>query len=236
MNCMKNPMYPELPHPTLHPANTGLNFHFDKNGISEEVLRNYLSRAQNCNAFNENFATVDEDLKMIFTIGVKMISRAFTPWIMDGAEFKLHDRMKDYISRVHEADPDIIFENCIFETVFRSVAEIPIPAHVFRAFGLEPEDRCFSYEAMVFPDGRFKGLWGPNGSVPDLSQLETQMWVYYRGCLFIDLGFECIHFGQIMLMAKDDVGFLIFDRVIKMIREYARDHARRGWVLVNAHM
>ena len=233
---MHNAMYPELAAPSEHPANIGLNFHFDENGISEEVLRNYLSRAQNCNIFCENCAHLEEDIKMLFTTGAKMWSRAYTPWIMNAAEFKLHPIMKETIEKVHSVDPDIVFENCIFESLFPSVEEIPIPAYVFEAFGQKPEQRNFSLSAMIFPDGRFANLWGPNTGVPDITQLETQMWFYYRGCLFVDLGFESIHFGQIMLMAKDDVGFVIFDRIIKMIRDYARDHARRGWVLFNAHM
>ena len=31
---MQNAMYPELAAPSEHPANIGLNFHFDENGIS----------------------------------------------------------------------------------------------------------------------------------------------------------------------------------------------------------
>ncbi len=230
-----NPMFPDLPDCDKHPATVGMDFHFDQNGISEEVLRNYLSRAQNCNVFNDPEIT-EEDLRMLFTTGAKMWSRAYTPWKMTGAEYKNFDWMRETMAAVHEADPDIVFENCIFETAYRSVEEIAIPPETFRAFGLEPEERNFSYEAMCFPDGRFLGWWGPDTSVPDITQLETQLWFYHRACLFIDLGFECIHFGQMMLVCKDDVGFVIFDRIIRMIRDYARDHARRGWILVNAHI
>lgn len=233
---MNNPMFPHLEAPSEHPANIGLNFYFDKNGISEEVLRNYLSRAQNCNVFNDGLGNMEKDIEMLFTTGAKMWSRSYTPWLPGKYEFSLHPIMRETISRVHEIDPDIIFENCIFETTVPSMGDFAIPAHVFRAFGLEPEERNFRPEDMCFPDGRFKDQWGPNTGVPDITQLETQLWFYFRGCMFADLGFECIHFGQIMLMTKDDVGFVIFDRIVRMIRDYARDHARRGWMLFNAHI
>lgn len=228
--------YPRYSSGREHRANQGLDFSFDQNGIREEVLRNYLSRAQNCNVFQNDFAYAEEDLAMLYATGAKMVSRADTPWWMGGFEYEKYPRIREYLRRAHEYDPDLLFENCIFECVYPEVGEISVPPETFRAFGLPVEDRCFSYEAMLFPDGRFVNQWDGRGSVPDLTRLETQLWIYYRACLYIDLGFESIHFGQIMLMGKSDVGFVLFDRLIRMIREYARDHARRGWVLVNAHM
>lgn len=234
-----NPIFPQYPAYDEHPANKGLDFYFDKNGISEKVLHNYLSRAQNCAFLNVCMAGHDqvmENIRMIFNTGAKMVSRALTPWVMHGGDCKLYEKCKYYIDLVHSADPEIIFESCIFETVFTSVEQIKIPPETFKAFGLPVEDRCFSYKAMLFPDGRFIDFWGPGGSIPDMTRLETQMWFYYRACLYIDYGFECLHFGQMMLVAKTDINFRIFAKIIKMIREYARDHARRGWILVNAHI
>lgn len=228
-------MLAELPPASEHPANRGMNFYFDKNGISEAVLRNYLSRAQNCNVLNEP-DYIEAGMRMVLYTGAKMISRAQTPWVMNGAEYDRDEEIRRVIELIHAYDPDIIFENCIFEAMWPSVGEIPIPAETFRAFGLRPEERNFSYEAMQFPDGHFLGHWGGVSCVPDFTRIETQMWFYHRACRFIDLGYECIHFGQMMLVCKSDVDFSAFARVIRMIRDYARDHARRGWVLVNAHL
>ena len=229
-----NPIFPDLPDYDKHPANIGMDFHFDENGISEKVLRNYLSRAQNCNCFLGDLDHTMDDLYMIFKTGAKMVSRATTPWLMGGFEYENYDEIARLIRLAHTADPDLIFENCIFEIVWKSVGEIRIPPETFLAFGLEPEDRCFRYEDMIFEDGRYH--WGEDSAVPDLTRMETQLWFYFRACWFIDQGYESLHFGQMMLMCKSDVGFILFDRIIQMVRAYAKNHARRGWVLINAHM
>ena len=88
-----NPIFPDLPDYDKHPANIGMDFHFDENGISEKVLRNYLSRAQNCNCFLGDLDHTMDDLYMIFKTGAKMVSRATTPWLMGGFEYENYDEI-----------------------------------------------------------------------------------------------------------------------------------------------
>ena len=43
----------------------------------------------------------------------------------------------------------------------RRFEQLAIPPEVFRAFGLPPEERCFRYEDMLFPDGTYVDHWEP---------------------------------------------------------------------------
>ncbi|MHC1694808.1 MAG: hypothetical protein AB9835_05990 [Eubacteriales bacterium] len=218
-----------------HPANTGLDYSFE-GAISQEVLRRYLSRAIN----HFYFESLDRDVlalnkRFILNTGAKFVGRACTMWSMGGGDEGLIAGYGRALGDIHSADPDIIFEACIFETTFKSITQIPIPAVVFEAFGLKSEARCFDYDAMVFEDGLFLNHWGEEASVPDMTRLETQLWFFYRAMLFIDAGFECLHMGQVHLIGAHDAGFECWTKVMNMIRRYAREKARRRFVLINAH-
>jgi Outer membrane receptor for ferric coprogen and ferric-rhodotorulic acid len=218
-----------------HPANTGISYTFD-GSMSEEVLDNYLSRAINHFYFESTDpALLEENKRFILNTGAKFIGRASTMWGMYSSDESVIDEYAKAIADVHNSDPDIIFEACIFETTFTSINDIPIPAWVFEAFGQKPETRNFSYDAMLFPEGDYLDMWGEGGSVPDMRQTETQMWFYYRAALFIDAGFESIHMGQVHLIGARDTDFACWTKVCNMIREYASTHARRHFVLLNAH-
>src|SRR3546814_6225332 len=66
------------------------------------------------------------------------------------------------------------------------------------------EDRNFSDEQMLNPDGVLVNHWGVGASVPDISQLETRMFFYYMACRYMEAGIEALHFGQAELMAMTD--------------------------------
>lgn len=218
----------------LHPANVGLSFSFSDT-ISEKTLHNYLSRAINHNYFEHT----DEDFlrqnkRFILNVGAKYIGHASYIWQPGGADESAIREHAKAIGDLHAADSDVIFEACIPETVFVSVGEIPIPEWVWRAFGLAPEQRSFNYHAMLFPEGDFVNHWGDGGSVPDIRQLETQLWYYYRAVTFIDAGFEALNFGQIELVGKRDNRCQCLTRVLNLIREHAAKNARRRFVLISA--
>lgn len=222
-----------------HPANKGRSFEFN-GAISEEVLRNYLARSivfsfLECDFSKEYPNFVEDCIQTIIYTGAKYISRAGCAWIPNGKEPAKYPHFKDIISRVHALDPDVIFEACIFETAYPCFGEFEIPAYVFEAFGLPYEKRGFRYEDMLFPDGRYIDHWEKDGSVPDMTRLETQLFFYFRGCLYIDMGFEALHYGQVLLIGETDKDYECWIKVMNMIREYAKQHARRGFVLLNAH-
>ena len=81
---------------------------------------------------------------------------------------------KKLVERVHAADPEVIFQGCLFEQVSADINNLKIPAWVFTDFGLPVEDRTFSRAAIIKREGRpDKG--GGRGGVPIINNLETQL-------------------------------------------------------------
>ena len=111
-----------------------------------------------------------------------------------------------FVERIHEMDPDIILQGAIFEIITRDVNKVSIPASVFEEFGLEPEERNFRYEDMIYPFGHRVDHWYKDASAPDMSRIETRMWFVYVGKRWIDMGLEAIHFGQVEIMDDRDRG------------------------------
>lgn len=212
------------------------NYEFN-GSVSEEVLINYLSRAVTVSVEGQ---TLDMDKtpyikKFILNTGAKYIARAATCWNPGISDYDTYPAQKAFIDDVHESDPDVVFEACVFECVSSQVNDIPIPAWVFEAFGEEPEERNFSFDKMCFGGKQFLNQWGEGTSVPDITKLETRMFLYYRACGYIDTGFEAIHMGQVHLIGSRDSKWKRWTELLTMIRSYAKENARRGFVFINAH-
>jgi len=203
--------------------------------VSLEVLNNYLNRAITyCQILkgDESFADIKND---ILGVGAKYVQRAACNWPPLNWEHSIAYDTKNRLAEIHKTDPYIIFEACIFEIVTKSVEKISIPAYVFEEFGLKAEERTFDYEKMLFPDGYGVNKWGADSSIPDITRVETQMFFYYRGCFFIDQGFEALHLGQTNLIGHSDTNNVCWERVIGKIRAYAKINARRHYVIINGH-
>ena len=171
--------------------------------------------------------TLEDDIRVIQKCGIKFLGRASGIWKAEMPDDVHFARSRAAADRIHAADPEVILQACIFEAIYREDLEsVKIPAFVFKAFGLPYEDRCFDFDACSFPD-----WW----NCPDISKLETQMWFYYRGVNYIDCGYEAFHMGQIHLYTTNDRGYKAIGKVIGMLREYGRAHARRHKVLFDAH-
>src|SRR5690554_4096760 len=123
---------------------------YEFNGkISETVLRNYLSRAvthaELCThpGYMQDGPNtcIEDDLRMLKSIDAKFIGRSFYRWGMEGAfndpEFMAYARQ--IINRVHERDPEVIFQAAIFETVSTGVETVSVPDYVFKDYGLPVE-------------------------------------------------------------------------------------------------
>jgi hypothetical protein len=221
-----------------------LDYHFDGT-ISREVLENYLDRSVTMAYFlvtgkvegNREYLYREDDVRLIRNIGAKFIGRAIYRW---NGEDRLNDTnfwtdAKELIDRVHAFDPDVIFQGCLFETISRRVNSVKIPSWVFKEFGLPVEDRTFSYEAMLNQDGKLVNHWG-RSSVPDITRLETQLWFYYLAGSYINLGCEALHLGQVGLIGMADPDLKEWSRLLTRIRAYAKTHARRHLVLLDAHV
>ena len=171
--------------------------------------------------------TLDDDIRVILRAGIKFLGRASGIWKAEMPDEEHFARSREAAEKIHAADPEIILQACIFEAVYREdLASTKNPARVFEAFGLEPEDRCFSYDDCVLT---------PGGHMPDIAKTETQMWFYYRGISYIDCGYEAFHMGQIHLYTARDRGYRAIGRVLGMLRDYGRVHARRHKVIFDAH-
>ena len=208
-----------------------------KNSISLDVLNNYLDRATYYGFMSSSLDPVefDEGARYLLNIGAKYVLRAGGEWYASNGPTTFAEEAKEKLALVHSVDPDIIFEACIFETVTSSIDKIKIPAWVFEDFGLKPEDRNFKMTETIFKNGYGINQMGLNAHIPDITRIEHQMFVYYRATQYIDMGFEALHLGQVNLIGQNDPNDEAWTKVIGMIRKYAKKHARRGYVIINAH-
>lgn len=220
-------------------------YYFD-GSISRSVLEHYLDRSVTAGYFllkgpveNYEFPYREDDIRMVQNIGAKFIGRAVYVW---GGESALADtaftgHARRLAKRMHQFDPEMIFQGCLFEFVSPDVNRLPIPDWVFKAFGLKPQKRCFNSAAMVRRlDPKAEVRWGDQGGgVPMVNNLETQLWYYFLARTYIDLGCEALHLGQVELIGSDDPQKEAYAGLLQMIRDYARQHARRHYVLLDGH-
>lgn len=203
--------------------------------ISRQVLENYLSRSITMEGLLNGRGNLKDNIRMLKSIGAKYVGRALCLW---GAENDFTNniaRAREEVPQVLAADPDMILEACVFETVSPRVNQIAIPDRVFTAFGLPVEKRNFRFDSMTYPAGQRRSM-GRNAQVPDESRIETQMWFYYQAVSYIDVGCEGIHFGQVEIMNKNDPDNVHWAQLLGMVREYAARRARRHMVLCDGHV
>jgi hypothetical protein len=156
--------------------------------ISRNVLENYLDRSITMQSLLVGKGDFDGNLRMIKNIGAKFIGRSVCQWGEEADIPKNLQQEKELAAKVHESDPDIILQACIFEIVTTQVDQLAVPDWAFAALGVPVEKRNFRYADMLYPDGKFKNQWG-RGSVPDVSQLETKLYFYYLAVSYINIGF-----------------------------------------------
>ncbi|MDR3262197.1 MAG: hypothetical protein LBT78_10255 [Tannerella sp.] len=221
--------------------------YFFDGSISRETLENYLDRSVTAGYFlvpgnpeNYLFPYREDDIRMIQNIGAKFVGRAVYRW---SEESKLGDpAFLDYakrlIDRMHDYDPEIIFQGCLFEHVSADVNNLKIPAWAFEAFGLPVEDRTFRVEDMVKRVNSDAGVMmrsGGGGGTPIINNLEAQLWFYFLAKSYIDIGAEAFHLGQVEMIGRDDPDKTHYAGFLQKIRDYARTNARRHYVLLDGH-
>ncbi len=215
-----------------------MNFKFDEK-ITKPVLENYLSRSVTASGLYAS-DTLEDDLRALKRIGAKFLGRASGIWYMTEPEEEHFEKSRRLAELVHEMDPEVILQSCVFEIVVQRVEEVEIPLYVLQAFGQKEERRNFRLMDMLFP-GEPVGFRSKrddpakNGGIPDLSRTEAAMWFYYRATRYIDCGYEALHMGQVHLYTANDPGMARTAEVFGMIREYAAKHGRRHKVLMDAH-
>jgi len=214
--------------------------------ISREVLENYLDRSVTMAFFlvtgvpergRAAYSYREDDIRLIRNIGAKFIGRSIYRWGDESRvnEPKFWSGAKDLIERIHAFDSDVIFQGCLFEVISRDVNNVKVPEWVFKEFKLSTQDRNFSYDAMLNRDGRLVNHW-KRSSVPDVTQRETQMWFFYLAGAYINVGCEALHLGQVRLIGMADPDLKAWSSLLARIRAYAKVHARRHLVLLDAHV
>jgi len=178
-----------------------------------------------------------DDVRLIHNIGAKFIGRAIYRW---GNEATLGNpeflkQAEALIRAVHDKDPEVIFQAAVFESVTGQVDQLSVPDWAFIAMDRPIERRNFRYHDMLNAKGKFVDHWGKGSSVPDITRPEAQLWLMYLCGVYMNLGCEALHLGQISLMGMDDPGLHIWNSFIHKVRKYARMHTPRRWVLLDAH-
>jgi hypothetical protein len=209
-------------------------YQFDKT-ISREVLENYLSRAITVEGLVHGRGDLTDNIRMLENIGAKYLGRALCLWNAEANFVANLERAREAIPQVLAADPEMIIEGCVFETVTPRINETAIPDWVFTALGQPVENRNFRFEDIIYPQGQRRAM-GRNAQVPDVSRLETQLWFYYQAASYMNAGCEAIHFGQVEIMNRNDRDNAHWERLLGLVREYAARHARRHMVLCNGHV
>lgn len=222
------------------------DYKFDREGISRRVLENYLERSVTM-AFvlvpekpegRRVYPFHGDEVRFIRSIGAKFIGRAIYRW---GGESRLNSEefwrtAKTLIKTVHAFDSDVIFQGCLFEIVTKDVENVKVPKWVFEDFGLPVEERNFSYQSMLNKNGKLVDHWRKGSSVPDVSREETQLWFYFLAGSYLTIGCEAFHLGQIELIGMNDPDREAWAGLLRKIRKRAATHARRNWVLLDAHV
>lgn len=217
------------------PGSSATAYHFDGT-IPRVVLENYLSRSITMEGLLNGRGNLEDNIRMLKTMGAKFIGRSLCLWGGESALLKNLERAREQVPKVLAADPDMILQACIFEIVTTQVDAVPVPAWAFEALGMPAETRNFRYEAMLYPDGKFKDHWQKGQSVPDISRPETKLYFYFLGASFIDAGCEGIHLGQTELMNRNDRDLTHYGQVLSLIRSHAKQKARRHIVLCDSHV
>ena len=208
-------------------------FQFDRT-ISRQVLENYLSRSITMEGLLNGRGDLEDNIRMLKSIGAKYIGRALCLWNAENDFSNNLQIARAAAPKVLAADPDMVLEACVFETVTPRINQIAVPDWVFTAFGLPVEKRNFRFDDIIYPEGQRRPM-GPGAQVPDESRIETQMWFYYQAVSYIDLGCEGIHFGQVEIMNRNDPDNAHWAKLLGMVRDYAARHARRHMVICDGH-
>jgi len=214
------------------PSTASGKYQFDGK-ISRPVLENFLARSISVEGVFNGRGDLEDNLRMLKSIGVKYAGRSLCLWGAENNFLANLERARQQAPKAVAADPEMILEACVFETVSPRVERIAVPDWVFRDLGQPVETRNFVYTNTIYPLGQRRAMG--NAQVPDVSRLETQLWFYYQAASYIDLGFEAIHFGQVEIMNRNDRDNAQWEHLLTLVRSYAAKHARRHFVLCNGH-
>ncbi len=177
------------------------------------------------------------NLDLIADLQPALVGRAVQVWGWEHLMLLSMNGLARRVQQVHLRAPDAVLQGCIFEFISRDIELVAVPAHVQREFDLEPVERNYDFEAMlpVDDDPDLAPGWDHTGFTPDVTRLETRLWFFHLATLYIDAGLEAIHLGNIGRVVARDRDLDLTADLLQRIRAYAAAHARRGWVMLDAH-
>lgn len=197
------------------------------------------------------FARYKDVLRLISNVRPRLITDAVTQW---GAwDWTVHlDRCRMTVHDIKALDSAIVVQASLNEyaDVASAGAMGNIPGWVWEAFGLQDEHRGFDVQRMTFADWQRQGKNGtpqrwwdyvglkdslPAAVVPDIRTSEAQMWFYYQGCLFIDMGCESLSFSQVELMNDNSLDPTHWNVVFEKLRTYADGRLNIRYLLITGH-
>jgi hypothetical protein len=93
---------------------------------------------------------------MLKATGARFIGRSLCLWTDEANLLRNLERARKQLPKVHAADPDMILQACIFESVSTHVEQVPVPDWAFKALSQPVEKRNFRCADMLYPDDRRK--------------------------------------------------------------------------------
>src|SRR6202008_880915 len=85
--------------------------------ISRQILENYLSRSITMEGLLNGRGDLNENIRMLHHIGAKYIGRALCLWNAENDFLNNIQHAREAVPQVLAADPEIVFEACVFQTV-----------------------------------------------------------------------------------------------------------------------
>ena len=206
-----------------------------------ERVERCLDRAITMSSFTQNFPWAlrqrRANIALVAELQPALVGRAALVWGWENLMMRSMSGLRLRARKVHEVAPDAVLQGCIFEFVSRDVEKITVPSEVQQALGLKPVERQYVYDDMLptaAPPQPYHG-WRTDAAVPDITRLETRLWFFHLAKIYLDAGFEAIHLGNIARITAYDQDLRWTEDLLQRIRTYATVHARRGWVLLDAH-
>jgi hypothetical protein len=118
------------------------DYHFDRT-ISPDVLKSYLARSITMLDLLTEKGDLTDNIRMLKSTGAKFAGRAVYLWGHEAEFPRRLELAKKNVPKIHQADPDIILQACIFEIVSRGVEQIAVPEWAFTALERPVEQRNF---------------------------------------------------------------------------------------------
>jgi len=188
--------------------------------------------------------------------GIKYIHWSHLLWGQAPPEW---NTLSAEIDAVHGSDwgCDVVYEAGVMEAIYRSqIDKAAIPDWLYQSMeelGINKTrrpgpngPRFFSYESMFdrtadkWPKDHI-GRWvrdkdgKDQGSVPDITMVETQLWFAYLMTEYIDAGFEGIFFGQYELVGARDEGSECLWELTQFAKRLAAARGYRHAVFLSTH-